>query len=54
MADNNIVSFKREELISIKHAYAITIHKAQGSEFNRTYLILPKKNTANATIAIKY
>ena len=43
--DNNIVSFKREELISIKHAYAITIHKAQGSEFDN--VIMPISKTYN-------
>ena len=43
--DNNIVSFKRDELISIKHAYAITIHKAQGSEFDN--VIMPISKTYN-------
>ena len=35
----NIVSFKREDLSSIKHAYVISIHKAQGSEFD--HVIIP-------------
>ena len=43
--DNNIVSFKKEELSSIKHAYAITIHKAQGSEFD--HVIMPISKTYN-------
>ena len=37
--DGNIVDYKREDLISISHAYAITIHKSQGSEFD--YVIMP-------------
>ena len=43
--DNNIVSFKRDELSSIRHAYAISIHKAQGSEFH--HVILPIIKTYN-------
>ena len=43
--DNNIVSFKRDELSSIKHAYAISVHKAQGSEFE--HIILPISKTYN-------
>lgn len=43
--DNNIVSFKRDELNFIKHAYAISIHKSQGSEFN--HVILPISKTYN-------
>jgi len=41
--DNNIVSFKRDELSSIKHAYAISVHKSQGSEFD--HIILPISKT---------
>lgn len=35
----NGVAYKREDLINIKHAYAITIHKSQGSEFD--HIIMP-------------
>ena len=35
----NEVMYSREELINIKHAYAITIHKSQGSEF--AHVIMP-------------
>lgn len=38
----NFVSFKREDLQTIKHAYAISIHKSQGSEFNHVILPLTK------------
>ncbi len=31
--DGNYVLYHREDLINIKHAYAITIHKSQGSEY---------------------
>lgn len=35
----NYVIYKKEDLYNIKHAYAITIHKSQGSEFS--HVILP-------------
>ena len=37
--DGNEVLYQREDLINIKHAYAITIHKSQGSEF--AHVIMP-------------
>lgn len=37
--DGNEVIYQREDLINIKHAYAITIHKSQGSEF--AHVIMP-------------
>ena len=37
--DGNEVLYGREDLINIKHAYAITIHKSQGSEF--AHVIMP-------------
>ncbi len=37
--DGNRVIYQKEDLNSIKHAYAITIHKSQGSEF--PIVILP-------------
>ena len=37
--DGNEVIYSREDLINIKHAYAITIHKSQGSEF--AHVIMP-------------
>ncbi len=37
--DGNKVEYQKEDLASIKHAYAITIHKSQGSEF--PHVILP-------------
>lgn len=33
------VYYKREDIINLKHAYAITIHKSQGSEFD--HVIMP-------------
>ncbi len=35
----NAVFYKREDIINLKHAYAITIHKSQGSEFD--HVIMP-------------
>lgn len=37
--DNNEVSYKRENFNQITHAYAISIHKSQGSEF--MHVIMP-------------
>ena len=37
--DGNEVLYSREDLNNIKHAYAITIHKSQGSEF--AHVIMP-------------
>ncbi len=37
--DGNYVEYNREDLFMIKHAYAITIHKSQGSEF--PHVIMP-------------
>ncbi len=37
--DGNYVEYNKEDLPMIKHAYAITIHKSQGSEF--PHVILP-------------
>ena len=37
--DGNIVTIPKKELANIRHAYAITIHKSQGSEFD--HVIMP-------------
>lgn len=37
--DGNIVIYRRDNLNAINHAYAISIHKSQGSEFN--HVIMP-------------
>lgn len=37
--DGNYVEYSKEDLYMIKHAYAITIHKSQGSEF--PHVIMP-------------
>ena len=37
--DGNYVEYTKEDLYMIKHAYAITIHKSQGSEF--PHVIMP-------------
>ena len=43
--ENNIVYLKRDELATIKHAYVMSIHKAQGSEFD--HVVLPISNVYN-------
>lgn len=37
--DGNIVIYEKKDLKNIRHAYAITIHKSQGSEFD--HVIMP-------------
>lgn len=37
--DSKIVSYEFDELEQLEHAYAVTVHKSQGSEFD--YVILP-------------
>ena len=37
--DGHEVEYKREDMNNIKHAYAISIHKSQGSEF--PHVIMP-------------
>jgi exodeoxyribonuclease V alpha subunit len=39
MFDSGTVLYTRESLSNIRHAYAISIHKSQGSEFN--HVIIP-------------
>lgn len=41
--DGNVVSIKRDEMGQIKHAYALSIHKSQGSEFNHVIIPLTKE-----------
>ena len=43
--DGNYVEYKREDMSLIKHAYAITIHKSQGSEF--PHVIMPVSKNYN-------
>lgn len=38
--DGNYISYKKEDLLKIKHAYAISIHKSQGSEFEYVIMII--------------
>lgn len=40
---NHRVSYKRDNLITVTHAYAISIHKSQGSEFE--HVIMPISNS---------
>lgn len=43
--DGNYVPYRKEDLIHLKHAYAISIHKSQGSEFD--HVILPITSSYN-------
>lgn len=37
--EGNLINYEREDMSSVKHAYAISIHKSQGSEF--PHVIVP-------------
>ena len=37
------VPLKNEDILSLKHAYAMSIHKAQGSEFDHVILPITKE-----------
>ncbi|HHB75355.1 MAG TPA: recombinase RecD [Desulfobulbus sp.] len=39
LPDKRIVNYSREQITELEHAYAITVHKAQGSEFD--VILLP-------------
>lgn len=39
----NWVTFKREEVGQLRHAYAMSIHKSQGSEFNHVIMPITKE-----------
>ena len=41
--DSNSILYKKEDMFYVKHAYAISIHKAQGSEF--AHVIMPICNS---------
>ena len=43
--DDNIVTITRDKLINIRHGYAISVHKSQGSEFS--VVIMPVVNNYN-------
>lgn len=40
--DGNKVEYTKEDMFQLKHAYAITIHKSQGSEFSHVILPISK------------
>ncbi|MDO5569312.1 MAG: ATP-dependent RecD-like DNA helicase [bacterium] len=40
--DGNFVTYETQDLINIRHAYVISVHKAQGSEFNTVILPIEK------------
>ena len=42
--DNKTASYYEEQIALLEHAYAITVHKSQGSEFN--CVIIPLSNTS--------
>lgn len=38
--DDNIVNYKKEDLVKLTHAYCISIHKSQGSEYHLVIVVL--------------
>ena len=45
---------RQEVAENLELAYAISVHKAQGSEFNRVYFVLPKSKKALLTTELLY
>ena len=43
--DGNYIEYMKEDMSNVKHAYAMTIHKSQGSEFN--HVIMPISSAYN-------
>ena len=41
--EGNIVDYEKKDLINIKHAYAISVHKSQGSEFPHVVFVVAKE-----------
>lgn len=44
----------RESFCDMQHAYAITIHKSQGSEFDVVHIVLPKRAQTMLSIRLLY
>jgi len=53
---NNFIEFKGDSEVenNIELGYAISVHKAQGSEFPRTYFVLPKNKQALLSTELLY
>ena len=52
--DNKIAWYAFSELEQLEHAYAITIHKAQGSEFDVVILVIPNSSNMLLTRNLLY
>ena len=52
--DDGKVMFNEPIEENLELGYVISIHKAQGSEFNRVYLILPKRNSRLLSMELMY
>ncbi|MCY9861285.1 exodeoxyribonuclease V subunit alpha [Vibrio coralliirubri] len=53
-ADNNVRRFLPSRLPDHETIYAMTIHKSQGSEFGRTFMLLPEKMSPLLTRELVY
>ena len=53
---NNLVDFKGAKAVenNLELGYAISVHKAQGSEFDRVYFVLPKNKQALLSTELLY
>ena len=52
--DERIVKYDFKQLEELELAYAITVHKSQGSEFDHAALILPSQRTPVVTRELVY
>ena len=52
--DGKVTWYAFSELDQLEHAYAITIHKAQGSEFDVVILVVPQSSNMLLTRNLLY